>query len=187
MQQDSLLALRASNRAVARRPALSWYFAAFFAIGLMMRVWRMYINGMKGEDFYIAFRGNKDRFEILSRFIDRLKSVKATLLNEESPDEAIRRSVLDNTWIDLLDSAAIERLSANGAWQLEDILECVLNGEYELVSVCLDGQAGRLIYDPWSFPFGGTDPIKALIEAFGMEITRDSFHDGFNEWQKRNG
>lgn len=89
--------------------------------------------------------------------------------------------ILDGTWIDLLDSEAFEKATECDSWGLEDILSCVLNGEYWLVNLTFDDQAGRLVYDPWAFPFGGTDPLKALVRMFGYEISRDSFWDGFAE------
>ncbi len=141
---------------------------------------------MQNAEFYIAFTGRPARFVVLSKFFDRLASVKKALDDGPTPAEVMKKAVSDNGWVDLLDDEAVEVLCSTNAWQLEDILDCVLHGEYNLDSVTFDGQSGRLIYDPWSYPFGGTDPIKALIETFGLQVTRDSFHDGFAEWKSRN-
>jgi len=141
---------------------------------------------MVGEEFYIAFIGSADRFAALSRFFDRLVATKSAI-SETPTSDGVQTLVSDSAWIDLLDNQAIEILTREGAWALEDILDCVLQGEYALVGVTFDGRSGRLIYEPWAYPFGGTDALKALVETFGLEVSRDSFHDGFAEWKKPNG
>ena len=141
---------------------------------------------MVGEEFYIAFIGSADRFAALSRFFDRLVATKSAI-SETPTSDGVQTLVSDSAWIDLLDNQAIEILTREGAWALEDILDCVLQGEYTLVGVTFDGRSGRLIYEPWAYPFGGTDALKALVETFGLEVSRDSFHDGFAEWKKPNG
>jgi len=141
---------------------------------------------MAGEEFYIAFIGTADRFAALSRFFDRLVSAKSAISETATPD-GVQALVRDSAWIDSLDSQAIEKLTREGAWALEDILDCVLEGEYTLVAVTFDGRSGRLIYEPWAYPFGGTDALKALVETFGLEVSRDSFHEGFAKWKKPNG
>ncbi|QDU19850.1 hypothetical protein [Urbifossiella limnaea] len=139
---------------------------------------------MADADFYIAFEGTAARYAALARFFDGLQSAKTAL---ERDAEADRDAVVRNPrWIDLLDADAIEAMSGP-EWSLEDLLDCILAGDYELVGLTFDGRAGRLEYNPWGYPFGGTDPLKALVEAFGLEVTRDSFHDGFAEWQERQG
>jgi hypothetical protein len=139
------------------------------------------------EEFFIAFAGSAKQFALLSKFFSRLSGEKARLAEAEMVTEHVEQIVQDPTWIDLLDADAIDRLSRDNAWSLEDVLECILLGEYALISVSHDGSTGRLIYSPWSFPFGGTDSLKALVQTFGMQVTRDSFHDGFTEWQGQNG
>jgi len=143
---------------------------------------------MANEDFYITFTGTADRFTAFARFFDRLASTKVAI-EEEGPAKKIgvlKTAIRNPAWIDLLDDSAIEKLSGEDGWGLEDILECVLNGEYRLVRVDFDGQSGRLVYDPWAYPFGGTDPLKALVQAFSLEVKRDAFWDGFAEWQSQN-
>ena len=141
---------------------------------------------MAGEEFYIAFIGSADRFAALSRFFDRLVATKSAI-SETPTSDGVQTLVSDSAWIDLLDNQAIEMLTREGAWALEDILDCVLQGEYTFVAVTFDGRSGRLIYEPWAYPFGGTDALKALVETFGLEVSRDSYHDGFAEWKKPNG
>jgi hypothetical protein len=120
---------------------------------------------------------------LLSKFVEKLAATKSTMSEESISSEDLRSIVQDNAWIDLLDEHAIEVLSSNKGWRLEDVLDCILTGEYSLLYTTFDGGNGRLVYDPWSFPFGGTDAMKALIRTFGLNVTRDSLHDGFDEWK----
>jgi len=126
------------------------------------------------QPFFIAFSGSPDRFPILMRVFDRIREVKPQCVDL---DFDARGAVIDDpAWIDLLDDASIATMSGPDAWQLEDILDCMLTGEYDLLSVSFS-DAGRLEYDPHAFPFGGTDPIRALIESFGFTVTHDSCYD----------
>ena len=66
-----------------------------------------------------------------------------------------------------------------GNWDFESLLDSLFNGEYVLVDLRRKTQTiGELIYDPWARPFGGTEPLVALIEAFGQTVTYDSWHEG---------
>ena len=140
---------------------------------------------MANKEFSVAFTGDFSRFAAFSRFFDRLAAAKAALREVPADPHAVEAILKDSTWVDLLDAGALEKVTSQGEWHLEDILECVLNGEYRLVTVTFDGQMGRLVYDPWAYPFGGTDPLKALVRIFGFEIAGDSFWDGFAEWQRK--
>ncbi len=95
--------------------------------------------------------------------------------NEESK---IGHAVLRAEWIDFLSEQAFSHLTDEGSWRLEDILHGILSAEYELKEIVfLDGQ-GHIRYKPWAFPFS-LDPLKALIEAFGLEVCGDTFWDGY--------
>jgi hypothetical protein len=140
---------------------------------------------MENAEFYISFTGPASRFPVLSQFFDRLVAVKSKM--PEIPAEFAETTVLilDPAWIDLLDSEAFDKVTTSDSWALEDILDCLLNGEYWLVNVTFSGETGRLVYDPWAYPFGGTAPLKAFVRMFGFEVSRDSFEDGFAESQQR--
>ena len=126
------------------------------------------------QPLFIAFTGSPDRFPILKRVFDRIRDVKPQC---NGLDFDARGTVIDDpAWVDLLDDASIAKMSEPDAWQLEDILDCMLTGEYDLLSVTFS-DAGRLEYDPHSFPFGGTDPMRALLESFGFSVTHDSCYD----------
>lgn len=134
------------------------------------------------------FYKSQSELDPLISFVGYLRQTKAahsggTMIVES---EEIERIIADSAWMDLLDVGTIDRLARDETWDIEDILDCVLSGEYELFDVKpLDSGTAILEYDPLAFPFGGTDPLKALIEAFGFVVTRDSFHDGFAEWEKK--
>lgn len=139
---------------------------------------------MVNADFYLDFDGPASRFPLLAAFFERLASKKSPL--SESTDvcadtEAIIR---EPAWIDLLDTEAIQNVTSDG-WDLESMLDSILNGEYSLVSLSFDSGSGRLVYDPLTYPFGGTDSLKALVTTFGFEVAHDSFHDGYVEWANR--
>jgi hypothetical protein len=149
--------------------------------------WHVYTAwSMATDDFSITFTGTAARFAALSRFLNRLVSTKARIAEGAADPGTVEAVIRDAAWVDLLDDAANEKLTGANGWRLEDLLECVLRGEYLLVGVTFDGREGRLVYDPWAYPFGGTDALIALVEVFGLEVTRDSFRDGFAEWRARN-
>ncbi|MEQ8210267.1 MAG: hypothetical protein RH917_10590 [Lacipirellulaceae bacterium] len=126
-------------------------------------------------DFRIEFTGPAERFPCLARVFSRLQEVKT---DNPALEDGQRHELVDNpAWLDLLDETAVELLTSEISWPLEDILDCLLAGEYELVSLSYTEGAGKLVYDPWSFPFGGTDPLKGMLESFGFEVQIDSFYD----------
>ncbi|KNY26932.1 hypothetical protein [Pseudobacteroides cellulosolvens] len=62
----------------------------------------------------------------------------------------------------------------NKKWDFESMLYAFKNGEYELVS-CerVDKHVGRIEYYPFSWPYGGSEVFKALIESYGFMITKE--------------
>jgi hypothetical protein len=51
------------------------------------------------------------------------------------------------------------------------MIDCFMNGEYELIACRLiDANIGVLEFFPFSYPYGGTGCMKALIEAFDFKI-----------------
>src|SRR4051794_40073881 len=101
------------------------------------------MNKTEDADFFIAFQGAPSRFPSLLRFFERLKAVKESMtqIPVDSPD--LEDQMRDPAWIDLLDSDAFEWITTSGEWGLEDLVDCVLNGEYLLQSLTFDGRAGR--------------------------------------------
>lgn len=57
-------------------------------------------------------------------------------------------------------------------WDFASMLEAFENGEYELLGCRrVSNETARLEFEPYSFPYGGTDCMTALIEAFGHQVT----------------
>lgn len=64
-------------------------------------------------------------------------------------------------------------------WDFGDILDCLENGEYDLLKVVRreDGSA-ELLIDPHAYPYGGIGCFIGLVEAHGMHVL------GFVEYGK---
>jgi hypothetical protein len=119
-------------------------------------------------------------FEILdpTRF-DQLAAVFEALKR----DKESGRFRADDAWPALFDAQALASFRDYGndhaeAWDLPALIEAFENGEYHLLACTrLSPEHGRLEYDPFAGPFGGTECMHALIEAFGFRVTRDSWHE----------
>lgn len=136
----------------------------------------------KAGDFRILFSGSAASFDTLSLFYAKLALMKQESLNSSNRID-VKQTVMEAGWLDLLSEKAFAQVTGENAWGLEDILEGILNAEYKLKEIVfLDGQ-GFIRYDPQAFPFS-LDPLKALIEAFGLEVCGDTFWD---EYERRHG
>jgi hypothetical protein len=59
-------------------------------------------------------------------------------------------------------------------WEFGSMIDALRDGEYELVGCRrIDHRTRRLELCPWSWPYGGTECIRALVEAFGHRVTRE--------------
>lgn len=62
-------------------------------------------------------------------------------------------------------------------WDFGSMIDAIMDGEYELVGVRkLTSERARFEIDPHSYPYGGIDAVRALVRAFGHNIT--GFDDG---------
>jgi hypothetical protein len=60
-------------------------------------------------------------------------------------------------------------------WVFSSMIDAIRDSEYELVSCQqVKENIGRLELLPLAGPFGGTDSLKALIEAFGFRIIAEN-------------
>ena len=130
----------------------------------------------------ISFAGPSELVPALSKFIAEVASDKEIHGDCGLVVEDRDSIIYDSKWIDILTPQVVERLVSDETWDLEALLDCLLSGEYFLLGVEYANGVGRLLYDPDAFPFGGTDPLKATVEAFGFRVTGDSFWDGFADW-----
>jgi hypothetical protein len=68
----------------------------------------------------------------------------------------------------------------NHTWDFESMVDCLMNGEYELVSCSLwTSDRGVLEFSPFAFPYGGTGCMKALVEAFDFEVIGENDETGY--------
>jgi hypothetical protein len=66
-----------------------------------------------------------------------------------------------------------------GNWDFESVIDSIFNCEYTLVDLIFKDDAnGILYYDPWAFPFGGSESLVTLVESFGHSVHFDSYHAG---------
>lgn len=66
-----------------------------------------------------------------------------------------------------------------GNWDFDSMIDSLFDKEctYDRL-VRLSPAEGKLIYTPLALPFGGTESLVALIEAFGQTVTFDSWRGG---------
>lgn len=65
-------------------------------------------------------------------------------------------------------------------WDFESMIDSFLNGEYELLSCrLLTSDTGVFEFLPFSFPYGGTGCMKALIEAFSFPVIGEDYGTGY--------
>lgn len=66
-----------------------------------------------------------------------------------------------------------------GHWDFESTIDAILSCECDLADIiCEEAGRGKLFYMPLAGPFGGTESLVELVEAFGNRVTFDSWHSG---------
>lgn len=66
-----------------------------------------------------------------------------------------------------------------GPWPFDSVIDSIYQGEYRLLGfVRPSPETAEFRYDPLAGPFGGTECLVQLIEAFGQWVTLDSWHRG---------
>jgi hypothetical protein len=71
-----------------------------------------------------------------------------------------------------------------GPWDFSSMVESILTGEYKFVSCqLLAPDRGVLVFLPYSFPYGGSGAIQALIEACDCEILGAERGDGYISYE----
>src|SRR5262245_33489396 len=108
---------------------------------------------MRTKPFYIDFDGPAERVPALARFLSQLAAEKAANADGSMIVEDCEPIIADGKWLDLLDPATLRRMTDGRHWGLEDILLCVLQGEYRLLGVEFADGRGRLLYEPLAAPF----------------------------------
>ncbi|AND67606.1 hypothetical protein ATSB10_01520 [Dyella thiooxydans] len=55
-------------------------------------------------------------------------------------------------------------------WDLGSMLDSIADGEYDLMTIEDRGQSHHLLFNPLSYPFGGTGCMVAFLECFGHKV-----------------
>lgn len=163
---------------------------------------------MVDGNFYIEFKiTDKERFENLLIFFDKLKEIKNLINSDENEIDPINHF----DWLDLLDEKSLKWFENSfdfnssegkiynqlweltdhtlriqhpffitpGNWDLETLLDSIFNGDYELVEIVVKKEKiAELKYYPYGAPFGGTECLVSLLECFGQEVISDLWHEG---------
>ena len=120
---------------------------------------------------YVEFEiGNDERFQALARVFDEIRKDKA---------RGWFRDV--EGWTVLFDDRALShfRKPADNeteawhkhSWSLDSCLDAIANSDCEWVTLTrIGGMVGRLEFEPFGFPYGGTECMHALIEAFDHRV-----------------
>jgi hypothetical protein len=65
--------------------------------------------------------------------------------------------------------------SLDTPWGFDSLIGAFEDGDYELLACRqVTDKLGRLEFDPYGWPFGGTGCMRALIEAFGGRVVAES-------------
>lgn len=142
-----------------------------------------------------------DRFEALSYVFSALRQDKEkqiAALDNGTSTEVFRK---DREWISLFDQEARSHFQwptedltyrseqqnfdpgethspdsgRKSSWSLLATIEAFKNGEYELLACRpISSDRARLEFDPPGFPYGGTECMKVLIEAFGFRVLSEN-------------
>ena len=69
-------------------------------------------------------------------------------------------------------------------WDFSSMVDSLLTGEYEFLSChILASDAGVLVFLPYSLPYGSSDAMKALIEAFDCEVIGAELGGGYISYE----
>jgi hypothetical protein len=148
----------------------------------------MYGTGMAYIEFSLP---SVDQFESLKRVFSALKNAKQ---EDDFPEDTYWLGFFDDqarsmfSWLTKLETdAAIQRWRESNhdpkfipGWDFGSWIDAVRDGEYILKS-CeqINRNTGRLVFEPFAWPFGGTDALHMLLKAFGCIIIADSEGDPF--------
>jgi hypothetical protein len=148
-----------------------------------------YVERTKMGNCYFEFEiDDDDRFKKLQNFFYAIKHDKA--------EENVIPN--DSKWIGYFDEEALlkfwwptsdelkeyaklwrdtpvnERLTSSKLqhpWDFESMIDAFANGEYDFVSCeTISEGKGRIEFNPWAWPYGGSGAFKALIEYQGFKI-----------------
>ncbi|WFB37502.1 hypothetical protein P3T73_06985 [Kiritimatiellota bacterium B12222] len=140
------------------------------------------------NEFFLKFEiQDEDSFNRLSAAFDGFKSDKTEKTQRSGEDwlEHFSDSELKTfwwpteqekeEWMNRWQSTPVPQRFTDPSlvtpWDFESMIEAIYSGEYSLekIEVRNDGY-GYLVFEPFSFPYGGSDSLKALIEAYSHKV-----------------
>jgi hypothetical protein len=148
---------------------------------------------MDGHINFVEFIVNDlKRFEMLRKVFNELKKSKNTDSFEEDDfylsffDEKAKSyfgwySAEENfEWSEKWFATPYEQRWNNPdlerKWDFGSMIDAFKNVEYELLNCeMVSEDKAKITFDPWAYPFGGTGCLKALVESFGFEITKEKY------------
>lgn len=163
------------------------------------------------QSFFIEFEVKDEaRFPSLYRIFEALKEDKYKQIQAQNEEERIHVFRSDAQWLALFDERSrayfrwstkeeddawlsrwlatpvekrLSDLTLKRQWSLLSMIEAFQTGEFELLSCqMVSPNKARLEYNPLAEPFGGTDCMKALIEAFGFHILKERVGDRYIQY-----
>jgi hypothetical protein len=139
------------------------------------------------KKYYLEFRApDNDRFQMLQKVFYELKKSKEgggidaddggwkTFFDEKTMKHFLTEEEFKK--VSKMPRASLFQFKPN-KWHFESMLDAVNNCECELVSCELFSEkdrVARMEFYPISYPYGGTDALQCLIEAFGFKVTAKS-------------
>jgi hypothetical protein len=144
------------------------------------------------SNFYVEFEiANQERFERLEAVVAALAECKRT---GDFRDDAYWLRFFDANalsafwwptddekadWLRRWDSTPVEQRWSDSSlvdlpWDFGSMIEAFQNGDYEILPCrTVSPGIGRLEFEPYGWPYGGTDCMRALIVAFGHRVTAE--------------
>ncbi|MEX1097119.1 MAG: hypothetical protein WED34_13810 [Planctomycetales bacterium] len=145
------------------------------------------------SDFYVEFEvASEDRYRRLDAVVSALAAAKR---DDDFRDDAYWLAFFDDEarsrfwwpteaelqeWSRCWQAAPVDVRTSDPsflppAWDFGSMIDAFRNGDYELLGCRrASPRVGRLAFEPFGFPYGGTGCMRALIEAFGHRVTADA-------------
>jgi hypothetical protein len=162
----------------------------FDNLGKLLMCKRFLVNEAPMKKWYVEFCvDDEERFVRLKNIYDALRVAKDAGQFEYSEDwlKFLAPDDISRLWWPTEDEleerrriwystpVALRNQIPRSGWTFESLIGAFNNGDYAIEN-CerLSPRAGRLVFDPWGHPYGGTEPFQGLIEAFGFAVTEVS-------------
>ena len=148
---------------------------------------------------YISFQQPiNERLDALRRVVTRLAEAKSSA---HWPDDEQWLPYFDSecmkhfwhptkqekaAWFDRWTNASYPEKLADPSlqipWDFSSLLEAIKNSEYQILGIKTNADATYdLQFEPYAHPFGGTDALSALIEAFDCILIGTDDGSGYTE------